>query len=718
MKHLSFILFALLLFSQKTSAQSDTYGCTNCPLFLSEYVASYLFSPIEQAADVMALPSGGCAPLTIHFTVSDTTQVDEWHWLLPGATPAESFEMAPIVRYDTSGIYAVTLIITNALGSDTLQYPAFIEVQPELINPGFTVQVQGDSIITTNTTQGFTAYYWLLNGVAVDADSGPSHVFVVDSSGSYVVGLYVANACDTTVIQQSIIVTISSPDLCGCVNCPGVMADNFIGDFFYHVNNAANNDLASATQGVCGVRINFDHQYLGDLTMRIFSPGGQSVLLVGPIGFFGPTDGAVWDVTFSPCADTVFPDAGFNENWSNLEVWASDEVYSGSYYPADGCLEDFDTGSVTGVWRLEVTDDQAIDTGNLYDFEVIFCDIAGIACLPCAGSPTADFSVSTSGSTVSLSNISINAESYELSFGDGTTFSGNSIPTMHTYADTGTYLLHLIATNLCGKDTFQQIIQITGILPTANISPVSTTGCTPLSIHINLLDSDHVDQFIWVFPNGMPQISYEPEPTVVYNTPGIYPAFLVISNAAGADTLYYPNFVEVLPGLLTPGFTVQVQGDSIIATNTTQGFTEYYWLLNDVLINAGTIPQQIVQVDTPGIYTITLYVANECDTALIVQSVPVIFTDIKNADNDIFKLLLLPNPNDGHCRLELTSPENLPAEIVVLNTAGQNVFIEKSNLFSGKNARDLDLTRLPSGFYMLRLQTASGLRTVPFSLQH
>ncbi len=509
----------------------------------------------------------------------------------------------------------------------------------------------------------------------------------------------------------------ASPDFCGCVNCPDFMPDNFMGTFFYYVSDAANDDLANPAQGVCSVQVNFDHQYLGDLTMQLFSPTGQSVQLVGPTGFFGPTDGDYWDVSFVPCNNPASPDAGFSAQWDNFQSWGMSSNYNGTYYPEQGCLEDFNTGPVSGIWRLVVTDGQAIDVGNLYDFKISFCDTAGLACLPCAGLPNASFLASTDGWNVSLQNNVLGAATYELDFGDGESFSGNMLPSFHTYADTGTYVLRLVVSNLCGTDSSEQTIYITGGLPTASISITPTSGCIPLPVHVNLLASNHVDQFIWVFPNATPQISYEPEPTVVYNTPGIQSAFLVISNAAGADTLYYPNFVTVFPDLVTPSFTVQVQSDSIIATNTTQGFTEYYWLLNDAPIVAGNAEQQIVQVDTPGIYSVTLYVANDCDTAIIVQSVPVIFTGIKSADNNVFALSLLPNPNDGHCRLELMAIENVPADIVILNTAGQRVFIEHTSLSSGKNAHDLDLSHLPSGFYLLRLQTAAGAKVISFILQ-
>ena len=171
---------------------------------------------------------------------------------------------------------------------------------------------------------------------------------------------------------------------CSCTNCPQFMPDGFTGNFFFQVQNAANPTLGQNGQGVCGVVLNFDHEYLGDLSITLTSPGGQSVTLVGPIGLFGPTDGTTWDVTFVPCGDPASPDPGFANTWNNNQPWGLFGAYTGSYYPNNGCLENFNTGSVNGQWTLTVVDGQPSDVGNFYDYEIIFCDPSGIDCFTCA----------------------------------------------------------------------------------------------------------------------------------------------------------------------------------------------------------------------------------------------------------------------------------------------------------------------------------------------
>ena len=171
---------------------------------------------------------------------------------------------------------------------------------------------------------------------------------------------------------------------CSCTNCPQFMQDNFTGSFLINIQNASNPTLGQNGQGVCGVVLNFDHEYLGDLSITLTSPSGQSVVLVGPIGFFGATDGTSWNVTFVPCADPASPDPGFTNTWNNNQTWGLFGNYTGSYYPSNGCLENFNTGPVNGTWTLTVVDGQANDEGNFYGYEIIFCDPSSIDCFSCA----------------------------------------------------------------------------------------------------------------------------------------------------------------------------------------------------------------------------------------------------------------------------------------------------------------------------------------------
>ena len=55
---------------------------------------------------------------------------DSWEWHFPGATPAVSYEQHPQnIVYDAPGLYDITLIVSNALGADTLTRSCHLGVQ-------------------------------------------------------------------------------------------------------------------------------------------------------------------------------------------------------------------------------------------------------------------------------------------------------------------------------------------------------------------------------------------------------------------------------------------------------------------------------------------------------------------------------------------------------------------------------------------------------------
>ena len=155
-------------------------------------------------------------------------------------------------------------------------------------------------------------------------------------------------------------------------------------DFFVQgsVNGLINNDLASPLQGLCGIEINFEHDFIGNLQIELISPNGQSISLIGPTQIGNFTNGTEWDIQMNPCSDLVSPDGGFPNTWSNGASWTIGANYTGSYYPYSGCLEDFDSGSANGIWQLHIINGAFYD-GLIKSFTLKFCDPTGISCLPC-----------------------------------------------------------------------------------------------------------------------------------------------------------------------------------------------------------------------------------------------------------------------------------------------------------------------------------------------
>ncbi|MEM8586116.1 MAG: hypothetical protein AAGF87_17720, partial [Bacteroidota bacterium] len=179
------------------------------------------------------------------------------------------------------------------------------------------------------------------------------------------------------------------------------------GTYDIDISDFVNNDLADPNQGVCGIELTFAHQFVYDITVTLMSPAGQSVQLIGPINGQPrpPTIFTRWFIEFTPCAQPAAPDPGFPAQWNNNSPfnWLAGGTYQGTYYPNQGCLEDFNTGPVNGNWTITLTSDRPGASGAIVYARLIFCDEAGLDCcfaeagtlldppvLLCAGNPGLD----------------------------------------------------------------------------------------------------------------------------------------------------------------------------------------------------------------------------------------------------------------------------------------------------------------------------------------
>ncbi|MBO7652348.1 MAG: PKD domain-containing protein, partial [Bacteroidales bacterium] len=81
-------------------------------------------------ASVTEINMGG----SVTFTDLTANIPTSWSWTFDGGTPATSTEQNPMVTYSESGLYTVTLVATNAYGSDTETKTAYINVlYPDIV---------------------------------------------------------------------------------------------------------------------------------------------------------------------------------------------------------------------------------------------------------------------------------------------------------------------------------------------------------------------------------------------------------------------------------------------------------------------------------------------------------------------------------------------------------------------------------------------------------
>lgn len=153
------------------------------------------------------------------------------------------------------------------------------------------------------------------------------------------------------------------------------------------VFDVVNDDLSAPDQGVCSIDIDFNCDEIGGLEIWLVSPGGDTVQLAGPVvntGTFG-TLFSNWDITFlnDTITPTAQPDFPYDQRFNNLSNNFAAGSYSGSYFPAFGSLEHFNSGPVNGQWQLILHMEPNFiltDGTRLNDIHINFCDRRGYFC--------------------------------------------------------------------------------------------------------------------------------------------------------------------------------------------------------------------------------------------------------------------------------------------------------------------------------------------------
>ncbi len=222
--------------------------------------------------------------------------------------------------------------------------------------------------------------------------------------------------------------------------------------------------------------------------------------------------------------------------------------------------------------------------------------------------------------SVTFFNASYNANSYLWNFGDNNT-STSANPT-HSYTDSGTYSVSLIAynTNVCGTfvDTMIRSNYIT-VYPQAYASFIADTmiGCVPFTVNFSNNSTD-ATAYYWSFGDGSTSTVLNPIHT--YINAGIFTDTLICFGANGCnDTAIIINYITVInPPIPISSFSANpvVACDSVTVhfINNSSNGTNFLWYFGDGTSDTTANPNHTYT--SSGIYSVTLctYSVTLCGT--------------------------------------------------------------------------------------------------------
>jgi len=178
-----------------------------------------------------------------------------------------------------------------------------------------------------------------------------------------------------------------------------------------------------------------------------------------------------------------------------------------------------------------------------------------------------------------------------------------------------------VAVNGYGNNTFLDNINISG---QAQVAPVAafggdTAACTGKSITFYDYSAPAPTARLWSFQGGSPATSTAANPTVTYANAGTYDVKLVVSNAAGIDSVLLTNYITIVTApsaavSMAVSASTLCNGDSATATATfTNGgmSPSIDWLLNGTVVasNTTTYANQFADGD---VLTVRMISSDDC----------------------------------------------------------------------------------------------------------
>jgi hypothetical protein len=122
-----------------------------------------------------------------------------YQWFFPGAAPDTSTALTPTdICYTSQGTFDVTLIASNANGSDTLILANYITVYPQPPQQG--ILQAGDTLFAV---PGSASYQWYFNGNIINGAT--DYFYIAVASGDYNVIATDGNGCEVEAVINNVI---------------------------------------------------------------------------------------------------------------------------------------------------------------------------------------------------------------------------------------------------------------------------------------------------------------------------------------------------------------------------------------------------------------------------------------------------------------------------------------------------------------------------------
>ena len=519
----------------------------------------------------------------------------------------------PSHSYATSGIFNVLLITTNECVIDTFAQQISVTAS-SIVQAAFSYAIDTciKTISFTDNSLNPTSWSWNFGDSTFSSVQNPTHQYV--SSGNHLVTLLVYNACDTDSVQ----ININLPVIQSANAAFTLTVDTCTGIVTF--NNQSTNSLSFIWHfgdGDSSIQSNPTHQYAqsGNYNVTLFAADicGGDTLVVPLTLTISPQPTPAFSLTLDSCTYQLnFTNQSLN---SSAYLWQFGDNDSSSLVSPSHQYQDSGNYVVT----LYSTNGCGMDSisQNIY--------IPGI--------PVADasfqYTLDTCLKTVSFNNLSNSSFSYFWSFSDGTTSS--SVSPSHTFADSGSYQVILVASNSCNADSAIVIIYIPDVPVALSAFTYSLDTCTQTVTFNNM--SNNGNSFLWNFGDGSNSITTDP--IHPFNQPGIYQVNLIVNGVCNSDT----SSIQInIPLSVAPvslfNFVLDSCSLNVTFNNNSQNTQFSQWNFGDN--NSDTSFNSFHLYADTGTYIVSLITTNFCGSDTLQIPLHIIHPPSPDADFSFF----------------------------------------------------------------------------------
>ena len=542
--------------------------------------------------------SNGCAPLTM--TMPFVNGIQTYHWdfgdgtTSPFATPTHTFEnltLSPVT-------YDVTLIGTSAFGcSDTTTTQ--VSVFPNTVAQFSPSNLSGCAPLAVelnNLSINATSFDWNYGDGTVSQETAATHAHVFNNNSDVpvvrTVSLATNNAygCSSTFhvnleIYPQIEVSFTQPaDVCSPATVQFTNTSVNVSAYSWNLGNG----LQSVAQNPTGI---YENITANDVD--------YSVTLIGA-SIFGCVDSvsqtftvkttpvALFEVSeWAACApvEVVVSNQTVNAdslywNFGNGVTSTSADASQTVVYENNGSIA-VDYTITLNAWTVEGCASQQTATVSVYpQIQAVFADPADY-CSP---------------ATVQFISSSVNANSVQWNFGNGTV-SSVPAPTGYFTNDTGSpvdYTISLLATSTYGcVDSVSQVLTVNPT-PVINFVPSTFGACAPLNVEFTN-NSQFANEIVWSYGDGSTSTTLETVHSHLFENFGTTPDIATVTlSAVSAQGCNSSSSVEITvypsvnAAFMNPGeFCSPAQVNFI---NTSMNAVSYQWSFGNGLMSVMTNP--------------------------------------------------------------------------------------------------------------------------------